>query len=82
MALRKLYIVIDCDDDSQKEKVQNVLNEISNMRVLSGSDILKGYPMFKAREQEFRQLFSLIANNGVKGLMSIQGAQLLTRLIR
>lgn len=82
MALRKLFIIVDCDNDAQKDEVQGVFNELSNMRVLTGANILKGYPMYKAREHEFKELFSLVSGKGVKGLMSIQGAQLLTRLIR
>ena len=37
MALRKLYIVVDCENDEQKEAVQTAFNELSNTRALSCS---------------------------------------------
>lgn len=35
MALRKLYIVVDCENDEQKEAVQTAFNELSNTRALT-----------------------------------------------
>lgn len=34
--LRKLYIVIDCDDEEQVQTIQQELNNFSNSRVLTG----------------------------------------------
>jgi hypothetical protein len=80
--LRKLFIVIECDDDKQRDNVQAIFNELSNTRVLTADKILKAYPMYKAREADIRQLFAIVSNNGVKGLMSVQGATLLTNILR
>lgn len=80
--LRKLFIVIECDDDKQRDNVQAIFNELSNTRVLTADKILKAYPMYKAREADIRQLFAIVSNNGVKGLMSVQGATVLTNILR
>lgn len=77
-----MYIAIDCIDDAQKAQVQQILNELSNSRILTGSKIVSAYPFYKEREGELRNLFSLIANGGIKSLMSIQGATLLAKLAR
>lgn len=82
MALRKLYLAIECANDAQKDSVQKILNELSNARVLTGERIVAAYPLYKQRENELRQLFSMVANGGIKSLMSIQGASLLAKLTR
>lgn len=69
MALRKLYIVIDCADDTQKEHVQGVLNEISNTRAFNGADVLKMKPMFDKNKNTFVQIFRAIGQGGTSGIM-------------
>ena len=80
--LRKFTIVLECENDEQHTQAQNVLNELSNTRALTASSLLKAYPMYRARQNEIRTLFSLIRENGIKGLMSVQGAGLLAKLAR
>lgn len=38
--------------------------------------------IFKARESQIRQLFGIVAQSGVKGLLSMQGASLLAQLMK
>lgn len=78
MALRKLYIVIDCADDTQKEQVQGVLNDISNMRSFNGTDVLKMKPMFDKNKNVFVQMFKAIGQGGTSGIMKC--IPLLTKL--
>ena len=40
MALRKLYIVVDCENDEQKEAVQTAFNELSNTRALTSRTVI------------------------------------------
>ena len=47
MALRKLYIVVDCENDEQKEAVQTAFNELSNTRALTSRTVISMYPFFK-----------------------------------
>ena len=82
MSLRKFFIVLDCEDDAQHDEVQKMFNELSNARVMTATTLQRAYPMYKARENDIRQLFLLLRDNGIKGLMSMQGASLLTKLIR
>ena len=42
--LRKLYIVIDCDDEEQVQTIQQELNNYSNSRVLTGKKIMSMLP--------------------------------------
>jgi hypothetical protein len=80
--LKKVFLAIECADEKQRDEAQLVLNEISNMRIIDADKLVKAYPMFKAREAEIRQLFAIVSQNGVKGLLSMQGASLLTQLMR
>lgn len=80
--LRKVYLVIDCRDDAQKELVQNALNDISNMRILNGESIQSMYPFFKQHQKELLQLFDMIRRGGIKSLFSIQGGSLINKLTK
>lgn len=80
--LKKVFLAIECADEKQRDEAQLILNELSNARVITADKIIKAYPLFKAREPQIRQLFGIVAQSGVKGLLSMQGASLLTQLIR
>lgn len=82
MTLRKFIVVLDCEDDAQRDNAQKVFNELSNARFLTAGQLLQAYPIYKAREVELRQLFSLVSANGIKGLLSVQGATLLAKIAR
>lgn len=79
---RKVYLVVECGDDQQKEEVQNVMNDISNMRILTGDRLLAMYPFFKKNQRELASLFGMIAKNGIRSLFSMQGAMLLKSLTK
>lgn len=79
--LGKVYIVLDFANEQEKEQVQEIFKEVSNMRLINGGQILSIYPFVRAHQREVVQLFYLIKNNGVKGLMSLQGASLIKQLI-
>lgn len=80
--IKKVFLAIECTDEKQRDEVQLVLNELSNARMITGETFLKAYPLYKQREVEIRQLFRLVAANGVKGIMSIQGAGLLAKIAK
>lgn len=80
--LRKIYIVIDCENDSQKESVQQIMNDLSNMRLIDGKNIESMYPFFKLHQGELMQLFNMVRKGGVKSLFSIQGGSLLNKLTK
>lgn len=80
--LRKLFVVVDCADDKEKEAVQAAFNELSNMRVLSGRQIVSMYPFFRQRKAELMELFGMIRDGGAKALLSLRGATLLSQLTK
>lgn len=80
--LKKVFLAIECADEKERDEAQLVLNEVSNMRVITADRLVKAYPMFKAREVEIRQLFAIISQSGAKGLLSMQGVSLLTKLMK
>ena len=82
MAIRKLYVAIDCDTDEQKEQVQQVLNELSNMRIITGRQILSSVPMIQKNRNDLYTLFNMIKQGGIKSLFSLQGGMLINRLAK
>lgn len=82
MALRKILIAVDCNDEAQRDRIQNIMNEVSGMGLLRAGQIEGMYPYFRNHRMELQQLFALVAQNGVKSLMSGQGLSLITKLAR
>ena len=80
--LKKVFLAIECADEKQRDEAQLVLNELSNARVITAERLIKAYPLYRQREAEIRQLFAIISQSGAKGLLSMQGASLLTQLMR
>lgn len=78
--LRKLYVVVDCKDDTEKDAVQSALNELSNSRILSGSTIVNMFPLFMRNKNDLMELFNMIKTKGVSSLLSIKGGMLIKRL--
>ena len=82
MAYRKVILLIDCDNDQEKATVQSLCDEISNMRVLTGRDIVTMAPKFRQHKEDFIQLFRMISKGGPKALLSIEGAKLLSKFTK
>lgn len=80
MALRKLYIVVDCEDEEQKNAVQTALNEISETRALTSRNIISMYPFFKRHRSELVELFCMVKDGGIKSLLSVRGGTLINNL--
>ena len=78
--LGKVYIVLDFDNEEQKQYVQKVLEDISNMRIVSGRQIEQIYPFYQRHKGEINELFSMISNGGDKSIMSMRGAGLIAKL--
>lgn len=82
MAYRKIILLVDCDNDQEKNQVQAFCDEISNMRVLSGKDLVRVYPKFKQHKEDFILLFRMIVKGGPKSLLSLEGARLITKFTK
>lgn len=80
MALGKVFIVLDFDNEQQKEEVQELLKEVSNERILTGRQVVSIAPMIRRNKEDLAELFSMIKNGGVKSLMSIKGGTLISRI--
>lgn len=80
MALGKVFIVLDFDNEQQKEEVQELLKEVSNERILTGRQVVSVAPMIRRNKEDLAELFSMIKNGGVKSLMSIKGGTLISRI--
>lgn len=77
---RKVYIVLDFEDEQQVKELQDELNQFSNSRVLDGHKLKTMLPMYKKHKNELVELVGMIANGGVKAVLSMRGAQLINNL--
>lgn len=82
MALRKIYVAVDCADDAERDEVQHIMEQISAMRLFKGRAIVSMYPYLQAHQSELMQLFRMIQQNGVKALFSVNGGIILSKLSR
>ena len=80
--LRKIIIAVDCADDAERDRVQAIATEVSNMRILDGRMMVGIWPYVQAHKGDMQQLFSLVSEGGVKALVSGKGVQLLMRFAR
>lgn len=80
--LGKVYIVLDFDSEAQKAAVQEAFKEISNSRAITGRQIEQAYPFLRQNRAELSELFTMIKDRGVKSILSVRGAQIITKLTR
>lgn len=78
--LRKVFIVLDFEDEEQVQELQKELNDFSNSRVLDGHKLRTMLPLFKKHKAALTELMQMIAKGGVKAVMSIRGAQLINSI--
>lgn len=46
MALRKIFLAVECADDNERDIVQSLANELSNSRILNARTLINMKPMF------------------------------------
>lgn len=80
--LGKVYLVLEFDNEAQKAAVQEAFKEISNMRSITGRQIEQAYPYFRQNRAELAELFTMIRERGVKAVLSVRGAQIVSKLTR
>lgn len=80
MALRKIIIAVDCENDRERDEIQKICTEISSMGMLKASQILTMAPAFQRNREDLLRLFHMITTGGVKSLMSVDGGRLLLKL--
>lgn len=80
MALRKFNIAMDCDSEEEFNAAQEALRRISGMGLLSAKKVIAYYPLMNSKKNEINRIFALIADGGIKSLLSIEGAQLIRSL--
>jgi hypothetical protein len=71
MAFRKLYIAVDCNSLQEEQEVQKILDELSNILRLKGSELITNAPMIRKNQNLIREMFQTIQRNGMKGIISL-----------
>ena len=80
MAYRKIYIAVDCADDAQKDRVQQIAQELSQLGI-SGNDVEAIYPEFKKRRANIAEVVQYIRQNGPGGVKSFKFVSLISNLL-
>lgn len=71
MAYRKIYIALDCQNDEEAKKMQQVAEEISAAFAMSAKDVLEVYPYVKKNAKLIRNSIRTLSQKGLKGIGSI-----------
>ena len=80
--LKKIFIVIDVTDEAQRDRVQLIANELSNMRALNGTQIENIYPLYRQYENDILQLFWNVSQNGFNTQTMMTIGKLASKMIR
>lgn len=65
--LRKISIGIDCRDDAERDRVQEIANQLTGMQPLTGAQIISMFPVFLQHRGKMSAVFNFITRNGIPG---------------
>lgn len=65
--LRKISIGIDCRDDAERDRVQEIANQLTGMQLLTAAQIISMFPVFLQHRGKMRAVFNFITKNGLPG---------------
>ncbi len=82
MALKKLYIAVDCENEEQKIAVQNMLKELSEARILKSRQLITMYPLLKSHRAELKNLFNVITSNETGMSKSMKVASAIAKMMK
>lgn len=83
MALRKIFLAVECADDNERDIVQSLANELSNSRILNARTLINMKPMFDKNRNELIQLFDMISqNDGIGSILSVKGGMIISKLAK
>lgn len=82
MALRKIFLAVECADDNERDIVQSLANELSNSRILNARTLINMKPMFDKNRNELIQLFDMISKNGIGSILSVKGGMIISKLAK
>lgn len=71
MALKKIMIAVNCDDDEQARAVQNVMAELCSNVKIDAVDILALYPTIKKNRGLIKDLFRTVSKEGKMGAIRL-----------
>ena len=80
--LKKITLVIDVQDEAQRDRVQQIANEVSNMRAINGNQIENMYPLFRRYENDLRQIFYNVSRNGFGAQTMMAIGKMASKMIR
>lgn len=80
--LKKIYLVIDVEDEAQRGRIQKIAEEISNMRPFNGTQVENIYPFYRQYENDIRQLFYTVSRNGFNTQTMMTVGKLASKIIR
>lgn len=68
MAYRKVFIAVDCVDETEVEAVQQFGKELSSIMKLNASDVLRIAPMVRKNSGLIMTVIRTISAEGAKGV--------------
>ena len=80
--LKKIFLVIDVDNDTQRDRIQNIANEASSKFRFKGTQVEHFYSFYRQYENEISQLFRNVSQNGFNTQTMMSIGKLASKMIR
>lgn len=80
--LKKIFLVIDVDNETQRDRIQNIANEASSKFRFKGTQVEHFHAIYRQYENEISQLFQSVSQNGFNAQTMMTIGKLATKMIR
>lgn len=71
MAYKKVYVAIDCENEQEQQKVQELAKEISGVLTLKARELIGFYPVLQKNRALIYNAFNILSKEGKKGLFKL-----------
>ena len=71
MAYRKVILAVDCENEQEKQKMQEIANELSELLHFKAKDLIEFYPILKTHRALIYNSINIISKEGKRGLLKL-----------
>ena len=71
MAYRKVILAVDCENEQEKQKMQEIANELRELLHFKAKDLIEFYPILKTHRALIYNSINIISKEGKRGLLKL-----------
>lgn len=71
MAYKRVILAVDCENEKEQQKVQEIAKELSEVLHLKAKDLVEFYPILKTHRALIYNSINIISKEGKKGLLKL-----------